>query len=98
MNDGVEIKDCRNEFLELLENLELDAERITVIVKSGGSCSGGQGSGQKSGQGRPFCCCKHTGILCNVTCKYIILIGHHKKIFIPIDAIAAVIKDDCCCC
>jgi len=91
MSDEIEIKDCRDGLLDVLESLELDADKITVVVKSGGSCnSGGQG------RGGSFCCCKHTGILCNVTKNYIVLIGRHKKIFIPINAIAAIIKEDCC--
>ncbi len=91
MSDEIQRRDRGDDFLGLLKSLEADVEEVIVVVKSGGSCnSGGQS------QGRPFCCCKHTGILCNVTCKYIVLIGHHKKIFIPIDAIAAVIKKDCC--
>jgi len=92
--------------LDILKSLADDAEEVTVIVKSGGSCDGGGGPPSPCATeevdsqscGRSFCCCKHTGILCNVTKNYIVLIDCRKKIFIPLDAIAAIIDEDCCCC
>ncbi len=100
-----EVQGCCGDgrILDILDSLAEDAEEITVIVKSGGSCRGfGPTSNSvedadlESRPGRPFCCCKYEGILCKVNPSYIVLIDCHKKIFIPVDAIAAIIDKDCC--
>jgi hypothetical protein len=48
----------------------------------------------KSGEG----CCRQEGMVCDVNkkCGLITLLDDDDKIFIPIDAIAAIIKKKCC--
>ncbi|GAB6099747.1 hypothetical protein JCM16358_16260 [Halanaerocella petrolearia] len=107
MSDGVEVQGCADGgIVDLLKGLEEDVDEVIVVVKSGGNCNVPRDrgpraedaevecGGQRSRRRRQFCCCRHRGILCNVTRNFIVLIGDSKKTFIPIDAIAAIIKLD----
>ncbi|MGM0368934.1 MAG: hypothetical protein ACQEP9_00785 [Bacillota bacterium] len=82
--------DCdKRGFDSLLDCLEkFDCKRVVIVVKAGGSCGDG------------FCCCRQEGLVCDVNreCGLVILLDDEdNKIFIPVDAIAAVIKEKCCC-
>ncbi|WP_018248294.1 hypothetical protein [Orenia marismortui] len=68
------------DFEEILEDLR--GEFVTIIIKSGGRCNGVE------------CCCAYEGLLCQLGRDLILLIASGRKIFIPIDAIAAVIEED----
>ncbi|TDX51284.1 hypothetical protein [Orenia marismortui] len=60
---------------------DLISENIVVIVKSGGACDD------------VVCCCAWEGTLCSIGEDFILLIGEEGKIYIPVDAIAAIIED-----
>ncbi|TDX51283.1 hypothetical protein [Orenia marismortui] len=72
---------CKNdvEFADIIE--DLSGEEVVVIVKSGGACDGVD------------CCCAWEGLLCSVGRDFIFLIDDGERIFIPVDAIAAIIED-----
>jgi hypothetical protein len=73
----------------LLDCLEkFDCKRVTIILKAGGSCDD------------CFCCCRQEGLVCDVKreCGLVILLDDEdNKLFIPVYAIASIIKEDCCC-
>lgn len=76
---------CGDGILDILEDFE--CETVTIILKSGGSCE------------ECFCCCKQEGMVCDVNrkCEIVTLLEDENKVYIPVDAIAAVIKKNCCC-
>ncbi|MGM0501930.1 MAG: hypothetical protein ACQERJ_05340 [Bacillota bacterium] len=89
MAEGVEVQGrdcgCGNGILDCLEQFE--CETVICVLKSGGACDD------------CFCCCKQEGMVCDVNrkCGILTLLDDENKIFIPVDAIAAVIKKSCCC-
>ena len=76
---------CGNGILDILEDCE--CETVTIVLKSGGACED------------CFCCCKQEGMVCDVDrkCGIVTLLEDENKVYIPVDAIAAVIKKNCCC-
>ncbi|TDX51282.1 hypothetical protein [Orenia marismortui] len=83
-----------NEFEDILE--DLSGEFVTVIVKSGGTCDQEYGCGCHSENGNKEeveCCCAWEGLLCSIGSDFIFLIDDGERIFIPVDAIAAIIED-----
>lgn len=76
---------CGDCLIDLLEDFE--CETIICVLKSGGTCED------------CFCCCKQEGMVCDVNkkCGLLTLLDDNNKIFIPVEAIAAVIKKNCCC-
>ncbi len=86
-------------FRDVLESLI--GEFLVIIVKSGqGVTCGGAGASEANSENKTNSqgwwldsCCEHEGTLCQVGRDYVLLINYGERVFIPIDAIAAVIED-----
>jgi hypothetical protein len=73
---------------------DLVGELIIVIVKSGQRPGMGQGMQAEECGGSNGSCCRHEGTLCQVGQDFLLLINNGNKVYIPFNAIAAIIEED----
>lgn len=84
MNNWIEINYNYSQLVNLLE--EFKCELVKVIIKSGGLCNKGN------------CCCLQQGYLCKFNPNLLLLVKPEEKakIYIPVDAVAAIRVVDKC--
>ena len=84
MNESIEINYNYSQLVNLLE--EFKCELVKVIIKSGGGCNNGN------------CCCVQQGFLCKFNPELMLLVKPEEKtkVYIPLDAVAAISVVDKC--